>query len=73
MSSVEQKSEARLIAMIDVYAEYDKSDPFCKARCMTHLRQGLLRPLQDGSDATYQATRHADGNGEILWTNLKRL
>ena len=37
------------------YAAADKSDPFTLARCLTHIRMGFCKPLQDGSDGMYNA------------------
>ena len=47
------------------YAEADKSDPFCYARCMTHYLQGITKRKQvEGQDvveAQYDAKREPGG------------
>lgn len=72
VDEIVREQEACLIEGINRYAEWDKSDPFTKARCMTHLRQGLLKPLTDGSDGHYNATKHATSSGAPFWTNMQR-
>lgn len=63
------------------YAKADKSDPFTYRRCMCHYRQGLCKPLQDGSDGHYTAQptpepRIAANGAEYvvtIYTNQKRV
>lgn len=57
---------------IQRYAEADKSDPFCYARCMTHYRQGVTNRKQvegqDPVEAQYDAQRDTNGG----WRNRVR-
>jgi hypothetical protein len=49
------KRQQRLIDGARHYAAWDKSDPFCLARCMLHIRQGIAGLLPNGEDAIYSA------------------
>lgn len=55
MIEEQQQAEQRKLTGISNYAKSDSSDPFTFARCMTHHKMGLDKPLQDGSDGHYQA------------------
>ena len=62
-------NEARLREGIARYVQANQSDPFTYARCMTHLRMGLLGPTLKGGPGHYDAER--DGvNG---WRNVARM
>jgi hypothetical protein len=54
MSAV-QANRDRIVRGAVAYAAADKSDPFTFARCMTHINQGLCRPLVDGGNGHYNA------------------
>lgn len=45
----------RLVEGARNYAMADKSDPFCFARAMTHLNQGVVGYDADGNEAIYTA------------------
>ena len=70
VSNVERAHEQRLEG-IKRYAEADKSDPFCYARCMTHYLQGITkRKITEQGEVTecdYNAQRDPGG-----WSNRVR-
>lgn len=46
----------RMVQSAENYALADKSDPFALRRAFAHMRMGIARTGQDGSDAGYSAT-----------------
>ena len=66
------KNRMRILEGMWRYAAADKSDPFCMARLLCHYRQGMLKPLQDGTDGHYDATRTVDADGMIAWQSRVR-
>lgn len=62
-----------ILAGIQAYSDFDKSDPFCYARMMTHFRTGLCKPSDKGEDGHYSATKVPGAEGSVTWINLKRV
>lgn len=57
MSTIAAKQEARIIAGAVIYAEYDASDPFTFARCMTHIKQGICGACEQSDFIWHGDTR----------------
>ena len=56
MNEIQQKVHARKVQGCINYAMANKSDPFAFNRAMTHVSNGIVGYLKDGSEAFYSAT-----------------
>ena len=55
-----RKFRERAIAGINRYAASDKSDPFTRARAITHLNAGIVAYAADGKECLYNADEYQE-------------
>ena len=72
--ATEQAAKLRLEAA-KRFAAADKSDPFCMARILCHMQQGVTKCKQEQGDVVecdYSAQEARDMDGNVVWTNRVR-